>query len=169
LLGNAICHSFGDYNTEACGWDGGDCCNDTWTRKFPWGGCGWFDCLSNSTRPTPTPTPEPNVGCTNDDNQLRCDMLATSGHCNLALEKPQANKAPLTVQDACPMSCGCCDNAEGVCTCDNNRIVSDKLGTIGIHSCDELLSISWVSCHNSLYGALLRSLCPCGCERREYV
>lgn len=42
FIGNGICNDglYGCYNTEICGWDGGDCCEDTCKRESNYLDCG---------------------------------------------------------------------------------------------------------------------------------
>ncbi|GKZ00759.1 hypothetical protein MPSEU_001027700 [Mayamaea pseudoterrestris] len=42
FIGNGICNDgiYGCYNTEVCGWDGGDCCEDTCERESNYLECG---------------------------------------------------------------------------------------------------------------------------------
>ena len=49
LIGDGSCHSFGNYNTLECNWDGGDCCQDSCVA---WG-CGKTLALKGSP-PTKT-------------------------------------------------------------------------------------------------------------------
>lgn len=45
-IGDGYCDSYGNYNTEACAWDGGDCCPSTCsnTAPYPCGSNAW-DCV----------------------------------------------------------------------------------------------------------------------------
>lgn len=40
FLGDGLCHDFGCYNSEICGYDGGDCCADTCDNSSPYFDCG---------------------------------------------------------------------------------------------------------------------------------
>ena len=61
-IGDGICERRGGYNTEQCGWDGGDCCKTTCDLIF----CGifGFDCKDPAILypPTNTPTQSPTTG-----------------------------------------------------------------------------------------------------------
>jgi hypothetical protein len=61
-IGDGICERRGGYNTEQCGWDGGDCCKATCDLIF----CGIFkfDCKDPAILypPTNTPTKSPTTG-----------------------------------------------------------------------------------------------------------
>ena len=61
-LGDGICERRGGYNTERCGWDGGDCCKATCNLFF----CGitGFDCKDPAILypPTKLPTKSPTTG-----------------------------------------------------------------------------------------------------------
>jgi hypothetical protein len=59
-LGDGFCDA--DLNTEVCGWDGGDCCEDTCVEgSYPCGDNG-FDCIDPSAGGTqPITDPDPSV------------------------------------------------------------------------------------------------------------
>ena len=63
--GDGVCDDYGGYNTKACGWDGGDCCDDTCTDPQNFGGC--FD-----TNPF-------NCDYYVDTYGFNCSFLAASG------------------------------------------------------------------------------------------
>jgi len=56
-LGDGGCDAEGGYNTEECGWDMGDCCEETCNTEFSFYACGSnqpYDCENPDTRTNPT-------------------------------------------------------------------------------------------------------------------
>jgi hypothetical protein len=90
-VGDGYCDRSGEYNTAACGFDGGDCCESTCINKIGGYQCGSGgfecadprlctgpDCPSFTTEPTVAPTWEP----TNQPTHVHCgnqisDIIAT--------------------------------------------------------------------------------------------
>jgi hypothetical protein len=61
-VGDGFCDDVdGGYNTEACDWDGGDCCAETCQAPFYGYECGanGYECLDPQFAPTPQPTAKP--------------------------------------------------------------------------------------------------------------
>ena len=70
-LNDGYCDSVGDYNTDVCGWDGGDCCASTCTDSVDYN-CGdfGFTCL------------DPNATSTASDCTVGFDSWLADGYCD---------------------------------------------------------------------------------------
>lgn len=56
-IGDGYCDKTGNYNTEDCGWDGGDCCEDNCQDGVNACGVNGYECFSSSPTLSPTSAP----------------------------------------------------------------------------------------------------------------
>ena len=131
-VGDGWCDSEGGYNTEACGWDGGDCCESTCVDgAFECGVNAPYDCQDPSpASTTPSPTPAPFVPCTtirsciplgHIEELIQPDIMDQNNECQIMEDCGNEGRQCRYVAAQSRLVCDTDDHAY----CDNDCVMED--------------------------------------------